>query len=88
MSTPPRSPSALNPLHPPRAVQALKAVTERINLSVKDPLDHQVPAVLHVRDDMVGGHGRGSDEGGSGGKSDGGVVLVSGAGGGVSGPGG
>jgi hypothetical protein len=68
--------ASLKPLNPPRAGGALNSLVERVRISIPDRLDHAAPAILHLREDAP-------DE-----KSDAAVVLVSGAGGGVSGPGG
>ena len=77
MPVPKHTLSSHSTLHAPRAKSSIKAVVEPLQIQVKDPLDHYAPALLHVRSDMVQ-HGQ----------SEGAVVLVSGAGGGVSGPGG
>ena len=68
---------SLGPIHPPKVDKnAIKpSVARPINIRVKDPLDHYAPAIIHEPRNY-------SAEGSNGSA----VVLVSGAGGGVSGP--
>lgn len=68
---------SLGPIHPPKVDKsAIKpSVARQINIRVKDPLDHYAPAILHEPRNYNAGDSNGSA-----------VVLVSGAGGGVSGP--
>ncbi|KAJ5818191.1 hypothetical protein N7474_003782 [Penicillium riverlandense] len=68
---------SLGPVHPPQVErQAIKpSIARHVNIQVSDPLDHEAPAILHEpRSYNV------TEAGGAA------VVLVSGAGGGVSGP--
>ncbi|KAJ5157826.1 uncharacterized protein N7482_008926 [Penicillium canariense] len=67
----------LGPFHPPKVDrQAIKpSVARRITIKVSDPLDHEAPAILHEPRSYNAAGPTGSA-----------VVLVSGAGGGVSGP--
>lgn len=68
---------SLGPIHPPKVDKsAIKpSVARPINIRVKDPLDHYAPAIIHEPRNYKAGDSNGSA-----------VVLVSGAGGGVSGP--
>ncbi|ODM19755.1 hypothetical protein SI65_04741 [Aspergillus cristatus] len=68
---------SLGPIHPPKVDKsAIKpSVARKINIRVKDPLDHAAPAILHEP------HKYSVDDANASA-----VVLVSGAGGGVSGP--
>ena len=75
--------SSLNPLHPPKANNLLStgfaSNARRIQITVKDPLDHEAPAILHTHPDFDALRQNGGYAGGA-------AVLISGAGGGVSGP--
>lgn len=78
MATVERHPvSSLGPIHPPKVEKsAVKpSVAKRINIRVKDPLDHYAPAILHEPRKYSMEEANASA-----------VILVSGAGGGVSGP--
>ncbi|KAJ5626128.1 hypothetical protein N7510_002437 [Penicillium lagena] len=68
---------SLGPLHPPQVErQAIKpSIARHVNIQVSDPLDHEAPAILHEPRSYNATEARGAA-----------VVLVSGAGGGVSGP--
>jgi hypothetical protein len=68
----------LGPLHPPKVEKrAIKpSIARHVNIRVNDPLDHDAPAILHEPRSYNFNESKGSA-----------VVLVSGAGGGVSGPG-
>jgi hypothetical protein len=67
---------ALGPMHPPRVTQLGKtAKAMPVKIRVKDPLDHYAPAILHKPPDFDASRAKGAA-----------VVLISGAGGGVSGP--
>ncbi|EAW20162.1 uncharacterized protein NFIA_097910 [Aspergillus fischeri NRRL 181] len=70
--------SALGPVHPPKVEKrAIKpSIARHVNIRVNDPLDHDAPAILHEPRSYNVNESKGSA-----------VVLVSGAGGGVSGPG-
>ncbi|KAI0359545.1 alpha/beta-hydrolase [Trametes cingulata] len=72
-----RAAASLRPLHPPNlgrlATQA--AFTRNVEIKVEDPLDHAAPAILHEPRDYDPVHAK-----------NGAVILISGAGGGVSGP--
>lgn len=75
----PRPPHDLGPIHPPRIERrAVKnSVARHVNIRVDDQLDHDAPAILHEPRSYSIIESKGAA-----------VVLVSGAGGGVSGPGG
>lgn len=68
---------SLGPVHPPQVErQAIKpSIARHVNIQVSDPLDHEAPAILHEPRSYNATEARGAA-----------VVLVSGAGGGVSGP--
>ncbi|KAH3328609.1 hypothetical protein KXW13_000582 [Aspergillus fumigatus] len=72
------SPLTLRPVHPPKVEKrAIKpSIARHVNIRVNDPLDHDAPAILHEPRSYNFNESKGSA-----------VVLVSGAGGGVSGPG-
>ncbi|KAM0097130.1 hypothetical protein ACP6JE_008348 [Aspergillus fumigatus] len=72
------SPLTLRPVHPPKVEKrATKpSIARHVNIRVNDPLDHDAPAILHEPRSYNFNESKGSA-----------VVLVSGAGGGVSGPG-
>lgn len=67
----------LGPVHPPGVEKnAVKPSTaRRIKIRVKDPLDHSAPAILHEPRTYSPDEAKSSA-----------VIMVSGAGGGVSGP--
>ncbi|KAL3433269.1 Alpha/Beta hydrolase protein [Aspergillus tetrazonus] len=67
----------LGPIHPPRlgSARANEVDAQPVFIPVHDPLDHEAPAILHSPRDYDAAEARNSA-----------VVLVSGAGGGVSGP--
>lgn len=74
---PNHSPSTLGPFHPPKVSrQAIKpSIARRITIKVTDPLNHSAPAILHEpRSETTTTRPPSA------------VILVSGAGGGVSGP--
>ena len=75
--------SSLNPLHPPKVNNLLStgraSNAQRVKITVKDPLDHEAPAILHTPPDFDTVRANGGYAGGA-------AVLISGAGGGVSGP--
>lgn len=69
--------SQLGPIHPPKlgGIRAEEVKARHVKIEVKDPLDHEAPAILHEPRDYDAaevGHAA--------------VILISGAGGGVSGP--
>lgn len=68
---------SLGPLHPPRVEpHTIKpSLASHIEIPVMDPLDHHAPAILHEPRSYKSAEAKWS-----------GVVLISGAGGGVSGP--
>lgn len=68
---------SLGPVHPPKVeCQAIKpSIARHVNIRVADPRDHDTPAILHEPRSYNATEARG-----------GAAVLVSGAGGGVSGP--
>ncbi|KAJ9212944.1 hypothetical protein DTO166G4_5448 [Paecilomyces variotii] len=70
-------PASLGPLHPAKAQTAAvkPSVAKSIGIRVKDPLDHEAPAILHEPRNYNRQQANESA-----------VVLISGAGGGVSGP--
>lgn len=69
--------SNLGPVHPPKLadISASEVNARRITIEVHDPLDHEAPAILHEPRDYDPDEVTGAA-----------VILVSGAGGGVSGP--
>ncbi|RAH64579.1 uncharacterized protein BO66DRAFT_475674 [Aspergillus aculeatinus CBS 121060] len=69
--------SSLGPLHPAQAPTITPAapIAERIRITVHDPHDHEAPAILHRPRSYNAREVRGAA-----------VILISGAGGGVSGP--
>lgn len=73
----PHTLQSLGPVHPPKAdKRAVKpSLARHIQVPVQDPLDHQAPAILHEPRSYNAMQANGAA-----------VVLVSGAGGGVSGP--
>lgn len=73
----PRPLHSLGPVHPPRVEKrAIKpSLARHVNIRVKDPLDHDAPAILHEPRSYNYNESKGAA-----------VVLISGAGGGVSGP--
>ena len=68
---------SLGPIHPPKVDKSVikPSLARKINIRVKDPLDHAAPAILHEPRKYSIDDANASA-----------VVLVSGAGGGVSGP--
>jgi hypothetical protein len=81
--------ASLEPLHPPKVaarkpeVERLRAasaaapvVADRVSIRVCDPADHYAPAILHRVQNPEQA------------RNDAAVIMISGAGGGVSGPGG
>ncbi|KAL5045598.1 hypothetical protein BDW71DRAFT_198105 [Aspergillus fruticulosus] len=72
-----RSPSTLGPVHPPKLgrLRANEVDAHPISIPVHDPLDHEAPAILHSPRDYDRAEARNAA-----------VILISGAGGGVSGP--
>ncbi|KAI0369042.1 alpha/beta-hydrolase [Pilatotrama ljubarskyi] len=72
-----RAASSLRPLHPPNLARAAiqAPITRNVEIKVKDPLDHAAPAILHEPRDYDPVRAK-----------NGAVILISGAGGGVSGP--
>jgi hypothetical protein len=76
-STLSHTPSTLGPLHPAKVQKAAikPSVAKSIGIRVKDPLDHDAPAILHEPRNYNQQRANSSA-----------VVLISGAGGGVSGP--
>ncbi|KAF7131307.1 hypothetical protein CNMCM5793_004421 [Aspergillus hiratsukae] len=75
----PHSLHSLGPVHPPKVEKrAIKpSIARHVTIRVQDPLDHDAPAILHEPRSYNVTESKGAA-----------VVLVSGAGGGVSGPGG
>lgn len=73
----PRPLHSLGPVHPPRVEKsAVKpSIARHVDIRVSDPLDHDAPAILHEPRDYSATESKGAA-----------VVLISGAGGGVSGP--
>ncbi|GIK07371.1 hypothetical protein Aspvir_003033 [Aspergillus viridinutans] len=73
----PHSLHSLGPVHPPKVeTRAIKpSIARHVNIRVNDPLDHDAPAILHEPRSYSAVEAKQSA-----------VVLVSGAGGGVSGP--
>ncbi|EEP76591.1 conserved hypothetical protein [Uncinocarpus reesii 1704] len=71
------SPEDLGPIHPPRVrnLSTRPSNAQTVKIKVKDPLDHEAPAILHLPPDFDPHRANGAA-----------VVLISGAGGGVSGP--
>lgn len=69
--------SQLGPIHPPRlgGRRAEEVQAGHVKIQVKDPLDHEAPAILHEPRDYDAAE-----------VGDAAVILISGAGGGVSGP--
>jgi hypothetical protein len=69
--------ATLRPLHPPNAAQShlKRSLARNIEIPVHDPLDHAAPAILHEPTTYISSIAKGAA-----------VVLISGAGGGVSGP--
>lgn len=69
--------ATLGPLHPAKVEKAAikPSIAKPIGIRVKDPLDHDAPAILHEPRNYNREQGKSSA-----------VVLISGAGGGVSGP--
>lgn len=67
----------LGPVHPPKVDKAAikPSIAKHIQIPVKDPLDHEAPAILHEPRNYNATQANGAA-----------AVLVSGAGGGVSGP--
>lgn len=67
----------LGPIHPPKVdKRAIKpSLARHVKVPVKDPLDHEAPAILHEPRSYNAMQANGVA-----------VILVSGAGGGVSGP--
>lgn len=67
----------LGPIHPPKVAQsAVKpSIARPVGIKVFDPLDHEAPAILHEPKSYNAQEANYSA-----------VVLISGAGGGVSGP--
>ena len=67
----------LGPIHPPRVEKrATKpSVARHVDIRVSDPADHEAPAILHEPRSYTTTESKGAA-----------VVLISGAGGGVSGP--
>lgn len=74
-----RSAQSLGPIHPPKVEKsAIKpSVARHVRIRVQDPLDHDAPAILHEPHSYSATQANNAA-----------VVLISGAGGGVSGPGG
>ncbi|KAL5001084.1 Alpha/Beta hydrolase protein [Aspergillus recurvatus] len=70
-------PSTLGPVHPPKLgrLKANEVDAHPISIPVHDPLDHEAPAILHLPRDYDPAEARNAA-----------VILISGAGGGVSGP--
>ncbi|KAL4804170.1 Alpha/Beta hydrolase protein [Aspergillus unguis] len=68
---------SLGPIHPPRLghLREKEIKAKRVKIKVHDPLDHEAPAILHEPREHDGADVNGAA-----------VILVSGAGGGVSGP--
>ena len=68
---------SLGPVHPPRVeTHAIKpSIARHIKITVSDPLDHEAPAILHEPRSYKASEGKQTA-----------AVLISGAGGGVSGP--
>ncbi|RDW58572.1 uncharacterized protein DSM5745_11263 [Aspergillus mulundensis] len=69
--------SSLGPVHPPKlgSLRVKEVDAHPVEIPVHDPLDHQAPAILHEPRDYDPSEARNAA-----------VILVSGAGGGVSGP--
>ncbi|TFY68688.1 hypothetical protein EVJ58_g871 [Rhodofomes roseus] len=78
MPTPART-SALRPLHPANLAKSRlrPPLVQQVEIKVNDPLDHTAPAILHAPPESDTQKANGAA-----------VVLISGAGGGTSGPGG
>ncbi|KAI9376154.1 Alpha/Beta hydrolase protein [Aspergillus egyptiacus] len=71
------SPASLGPMHPPNlsAIRAKEVRARHVQITVHDPLDHEAPAILHEPKNFDSSKGKRAA-----------VILISGAGGGVSGP--
>ncbi|KAL4863468.1 hypothetical protein BDV12DRAFT_26881 [Aspergillus spectabilis] len=69
--------SSLGPVHPPKVagVRAEQVLAKHVKIEVRDPLDHEAPAILHEPYDYDPAEAKNAA-----------VILISGAGGGVSGP--
>ncbi|KAL3481317.1 Alpha/Beta hydrolase protein [Aspergillus californicus] len=77
MTTAAHSLSSLGPMHPRKiaGVRANEVNAHHVAISVRDPLDHEAPAILHEPRDYDASMTKHAA-----------VILISGAGGGVSGP--
>ncbi|KAL4932557.1 uncharacterized protein BDV17DRAFT_288070 [Aspergillus undulatus] len=69
--------STLGPFHPPKLgkIRAKEVIAKHVKIEVHDPLDHEAPAILHEPRNYSPTEVNNSA-----------VILISGAGGGVSGP--